>query len=603
MKFRIFDMEVFPDWWCLVYRDYETDEHYIITSDESYEPLIKRLNVGNFLVGFNIKGYDLRILNAIAHNADPQQVYEVSQSIIDKADHVFNDFSYWNKYNFTDLEDDWLLGSLKEFESNSGMDIQETSVPFDKENLTDEEKQDIIKYCIHDVDATYKLFSHRDSYINSKITIAELFNFPVVSVLKHNNAKICAMVLKAEGKRLVQTEEFVIPDKVKDYVTSNLPQDILDLFKIFSERNKPATLFDNDVVFGIGGIHSVCSKNIKAFKTDTKSLINIDVTSYYPNLMMGFNYMSRNVPDPSIFRQIYDMRVEFKKQSKQARKALGEDSPEYIILTKKQEALKLILNTTYGAMKSEFNPLYDPQQASSVCYLGQMLLAALANKLYNNLDLTVVQTNTDGILVYIKNTDIDKMKEYVHEWETMTGFTMEFDDIDKFFQRDVNNYIEVGLDGSLKVKGKWTNQYNYNPYNKKQKLSNLNAPITHLAILKYYTENIPIEDTINAETDIYNFCFTTKTSGKYDKTYYYYKKEPNLANKTNRVVACTNEDCGTIMKYKKPKNGTKERYDKAAEIPEHSYLLNDVPEMIDNLDRQWYIDFAKNKLEDLRELQ
>lgn len=595
-------MEVFPNWWCLVYRDYESTTHHVITSDECYEQMIKRLNYGNFLVGFNIKGYDLKILHAINNSADPQQLYDLSQAIINKGYSPHNNMSYWNKYNFTDLEDDWLLGSLKEFESNSGMDIQESTVSFEKEHLTDDDKQEIIKYCIHDVDATYKLFMHRDSYISSKITIAEMFGFPVQGVLKRNNAQLCAMVLKAKGERLPQTEEFIIPDRVKSYVTSNLPQDILDLFRVFTNQNKAVTLFDNNVVFGIGGIHSVCSNNIKAFKTDTKSLINIDVTSYYPNLMMEFDYMSRNVPDPSLYKQIYDMRVSFKGQSKQARKSLGEDSPEYITLTKKQEALKLILNTTYGAMKSEYNPLYDPQQASSVCYLGQLLLAALANKLYNTIGVTIVQTNTDGILIYIDNDKVNIMKECVAEWETMTNFTMEFDYIKAFFQRDVNNYIEVGLDDSLKVKGKWTNQYNYNPYNKKQKLSNLNAPITHLAILKYYTEGVPIEDTINNEHDIYNFCFTTKTSSKYDKTYYYHNNEPILANKINRVVACTDTLCGTIMKYKKPKANTKERYDKAAEIPEHSYILNDTPEMIDDLDKEWYIAFAKNKLEDLKEL-
>lgn len=603
MVFRIFDMEVYPNWWCLVYRDYETDEHFVITSDQDYKDAIARLNYGNILTGFNIKGYDLRILNAIKNNLDTSELHALSQAIITEKPYIFNDFSFWNKFNFTDLYDDWLMGTLKEFESNVGMDIRETTVNFDKEVLSDAEKMEIIKYCIHDVDATYRLFEHRDTYINSKRMISELFHLPVATVLKSTNAKLCAMVLKAEYRHPPQSEEFVIPEKVKPYLLDNLPQNVLDMFVLFSKENKEVTLFDNEVVFGIGGIHSTYSRNIKVFKTETKSLINIDVTSYYPNLMMRFNYMSRNVPNPLIFNQIYDLRVELKKQAKQARETLGETSQEYIILTKKQEALKLILNTTYGAMKNEFNALYDPQQASSVCYLGQLLLAALANKLYKTLNLKIIQTNTDGILVYVENYKIDELKKLVKEWEDITGFTMEDDHISKFFQRDVNNYIEVDMKNRLKVKGKWTNQYDYNPYSKKQKLSNLNAPITHLAILKYYTENVPIEETINNETDIYNFCFTTKTGHNYTKTVYDYDGQMTNTNKVNRVVATKNTKCGTIFKYKKPtvKDGKNiaERYDKVAEIPEHSALINDTPHMIEELDRDWYVEFAKNKLEDL----
>ena len=105
---------------------------------------------------------------------------------------------------------------------------------------------------------------------------------------------------------------------------------------------------------------------------------------------MNFDYMSRNVPNPDIYKEIYKKRFEFKKKMKEEKAANGY-TPLYYEYYKKQEALKLILNTTYGAMKNEYNALYDPQQASSVCYLGQLLLAALANKLHHNLDCKIIQ--------------------------------------------------------------------------------------------------------------------------------------------------------------------------------------------------------------------
>ena len=92
---------------------------------------------------------------------------------------------------------------------------------------------------------------------------------------------------------------------------------------------------------------------------------------------------------------------------------------------------------------------------------------------------------------------------------------------------------------------------------------------------------------------------TAKTGHTYSKTYYYYDNEPHLANKVNRVVATTDTRCGTIKKYKVCDDG-KPRYDKIADVPERCKLLNDELDMIDDLDRDWYVQFAKNKVKELK---
>ena len=96
----------------------------------------------------------------------------------------------------------------------------------------------------------------------------------------------------------------------------------------------------------------------------------------------------------------------------------------------------------------------------------------------------------------------DKLTELIHEWEDITGFVMEDDVVEMFFQRDVNNYIEVTDNPKkpYKLKGKWSNQA-------EESVANLNAPITHEAILNYYVKNIPIEETIYGCEDIFKFCF------------------------------------------------------------------------------------------------
>lgn len=597
MQEVVFDIEVFPDWWCMVYTNPDDmNEKLVLTSDDSnYKAVINKLIIKRCLIGFNIKGYDLRILNAIVHSCDPYRVYQLSKAIVETGDESdpFNNYTFWNKFNFSDLYDDWKFGSLKEFESNIGMSIKESEISFDKENLSEEEKEEVIKYCKHDVEATVRLLDYRREYIDAKKMLSEMFDIPLSKALKSTNAKLCAIVLEAVPKQRAVETKYTIPAKVEKYIRDNLPDNVISLFEYLNDDSKEVNLFDNKIVFGIGGIHSTYSENIVTKEDSQSSLINIDVTSYYPNLMMKLGYLSRNVIRPEKYTEIYDLRVDLKAQMKVEEKANGK-SAKWAKLKAQQEGLKLILNTTYGATKNKYNALYDEYQASSLCYTGQLLLAALANKIYNEIGAIIIQTNTDGILIKVLNDSIDDVKKLVKEWEDLTGFTMEYDYIKMFFQRDVNNYIEVTDNPKkpYKLKGKWTNQA-------EESVANLNAPITHEALLLYYTQNKPIEETINECSDIFKFCFTAKAGHTYTKTYHYINNEPRLCNKINRVVATTDTKYGTLKKYKVCDDG-KPRYDKIADVPERCILLNDELEMIDTLDRDWYIQFAKNKLKELR---
>ena len=208
----VFDMEVFPNWWCMVHTNPDNmSELCVITSETpNYRQYIQNLIVRRCLIGFNIKGYDLRILNAIMNNCDPARVYEVSKAIIaeDESD-VFNNYTFWNKFNFSDLYDDWRFGSLKEFESNIGMSIQESEVSFDKEDLTEYDKQETIKYCKHDVEATVKLLESRRDYLDSKKMLSEMYDIPIDKALKSTNAKLCALVLEAIPTRRAKENKFI----------------------------------------------------------------------------------------------------------------------------------------------------------------------------------------------------------------------------------------------------------------------------------------------------------------------------------------------------------------------------------------------------------
>ena len=61
MQEIVFDLEVFPEWWCMVYTNPDDmNEKLVITSDTfNYKKKIMKLIPAKCLIGFNIKNYDL----------------------------------------------------------------------------------------------------------------------------------------------------------------------------------------------------------------------------------------------------------------------------------------------------------------------------------------------------------------------------------------------------------------------------------------------------------------------------------------------------------------------------------------------------------------
>ena len=598
IKRKIFDFEVYPNWWCVVTYDTETGEQEIIRSDEDYKYKIRQMVLKTILIGFNIKRYDLKILHAIYNGNDPIDIYMLSKDIIDKkyenATHPFNSYNYWFKFLFIDLYDDWRFGSLKEFESNTGMSIVECDIPFDQEELNEDEKEEIVEYCIHDVKATFNMFKARKGYIQGKEILSEMFDIDIYTAYKSTNAKLTALVLKGDKHKYVKEEtSFEIPDRLKEYVYKTLPKYVVDLFSSTSLYKHNLKLFDNDITIGNGGIHSTYSLNLYSVAEEGYKIKLIDVNSLYPMIMIVYNLISRKSEQPELYNKIKNLRMHHKKEMK--KHEIG--SKEYEKHKMIQQTLKLIINTAYGATKNKYNHLFDPFNATSTCFIGQLTLLALSNEL-SNADFKILQTNTDGIMVKYKVEQEDDLDRIVKNWEEITGFTMGYDDIAQVFQKDVNNYIMVDTDGNYKLRGKWSNQHD-------ESLRNLNAPIVHSAVFEYYVNNIPVKDTIYKCNDIFKFAFTAKTSHKYDKTYYYVNGEKIGVNKINRVVACKDKSLGTLKKFKKvykeQDDTYVDRYDKIAEIPEHCYIINDkiAKYSIGIVDKNWYVSFANNKIKDL----
>ena len=300
---------------------------------------------------------------------------------------------------------------------------------------------------------------------------------------------------------------------------------------------------------------------------------NYDVASYYPHLMTLYGYTSRNIPSPEIFSGVLESRMKAK--------AAGD--------TATANALKLVVNTTYGA---SLNDLCDPLMGRSVCVTGQLFLLELAQHLYKDIaDLRIAQLNTDGIMIEFDDSQYDQVQEILTEWQTRTGFELEEDSIAQIAQKDVNNYVEVQPNGKFKSKGGYlvrgiapAGAFNINN----------NATIVAKALVEYFVHGVPPEDTINACDDIFQFQIIAKAGAKYREAYHMVDGEKQPVQKVNRVYATADPRYGKLFKVKAENDAEA----KIEMLPEHCIIDNDNHLTIHDVDKQFYIDMANKRIND-----
>ena len=567
----IFDCEVFAHDWLFVFKEVATGEYTVIWNDN--DEVLAFMERNPYLGGFNNKHYDNHILKAVMCGFTPEQVKEINDLIIV---HELNGWDipalrgYRVYFDSFDLKDDCQDGvSLKGIEAHLGIPIEETEVDFNVDHvLSESEKAQTTYYCKYDVDATEILFKLRQGYLDNKVAVGRKRGLTDRQAMYMTNAKLTSVYLQAQKPEKPWTDErdYQYPDKL---LRQYIPQEVFDFFDKLHDPNIPNYLlfggYDEQGVkhkgaaldFSIGeckctiaygGIHGAIPTYVEE-ATEGRSIRNKDVASYYPHLMtiplskgQKYGFCSRNIPSPQVYVDTLEERVQAKKAGDKVT----------------ANALKLVLNTTYGTMLNgkdgvAFNDLYDPLMGRSVCITGQLLLLELSMHLVSECPtLKIIQLNTDGIMVSFDNSDEAKWQEITQEWQDRTGFELEEDFIQKIVQRDVNNYVEVPVgDGKPKVKGgalvrgiltnanidftkmglpAWENMSG-GAWN-----INNNAVIVARAIQDYFVKGVDPEETIMASKNILDFQVIAKVGGKYSGCYQMVGEDKVPVQKVNRVL-------------------------------------------------------------------
>ena len=566
-----FDFEVFKhDWLVVAINPLEQRKTIIINDPEKLKEFYQE-NKKKIWIGYNSRSYDQYILKAILLDFNPKAV---NDWIIIKGRKGWEFSSMFNQIPLYTYDCMNKFYSLKQLEGFMGNDVRETSVPFDVDRkLTEEELQQTVKYCTHDVEQTMEVFLRTKANFDAHMNLLKTFNLGLRNISK-TQAQLSALALGCSRKDWMDEWDLQLVDtlRIKKYA---------DVIKWFTDpaNHDYSNRLNIDVcgvphVFGWGGLHGAPAEPLHR----KGLLLHVDVTSFYPSIMIRYDMLSRNVHDKAVYKQIYDTRVALKAAGKKA----------------EQAPYKIILNSTYGICKDPSSAAYDPRQANNVCVNGQLLLLDLLEHLEGWIDL--IQSNTDGLIIAMPERFeaadelvdewFDTVDDLCYEWEQRTGMSLGFDVITEIFQKDVNNYLFKFEDGKIERKGAWVKPLN--------DLDN-DLPIVNTALVEYMVHGVPVEKTIRSCDELKQFQKIVKVSSKYLCGWHNGEK---LQDKTFRVFASA-VPFDTYIGKVKLKNGV-ESIEKFGNTPEHCFIWNDDINGLlapPDLDKQWYIDLAKKRLE------
>lgn len=646
-----YDFEVFKYDWLAVFVDIDKQSTQVIINNPDELQALYEANISNIWVGFNNRHYDQYIMKGILLGLDPK---EINDRIIISGEEGWQISSVFNKVPMInyDVMPNPPVG-LKTMEGFLGSNIKETSVPFNIDRkLTKEEIEQTVFYCTHDVEQTIKVFLENIDEFNAMHGIVQAFPDMVsLSNIGDSEARITAKVLGCEKTAWDdEFDYFFLPclklDKYKcvqewfrtavDDCTKEMKQKHIECMekaqnaKTQTEHNKWINkswsyIVDDEYcwtryfynrsltipvagiphTFGFGGLHGAAEKPIHR----KGQLLHVDVNNYYPSMLIAWGLVTRAARNDN-YTKVYMTRKALKKGQVEAAKR--GDKQEAKRLKKAQLPYKKMLNALSGGMKDKTNPAYDPRNNNCMCINGQLMLLDLIEHLEVVPGFELIQSNTDGLIIWIPDTDeaFDMVDDICWEWEQrcsteLCSILLELDNITEIYQKDVNNYLWIGADGGVERIG---------AYVKELSVVDNDLPILNKALVDYMVKKVPVEQTINQCDDLIMFQKIVKLSEKYvhvehehctpikhetgvrvKKVFYEYPETVKYTYKSYRVFASKDLTDGRILKC----GGSRGKPEKFANTADHCFIFNDdvggvkVPE---KLDKQWYIDLARKRL-------
>lgn len=503
--------------------------------------------------GYNNLHYDNPIINYIIEYEDKlmqynipticSSIFNLSKTITTSSEDNIDAWKHW-KYQIwfdtfdilTMLYSNKLRVGLKEIQVTMQYpNVQEFVCDWTKP-LPLEDFNSMIDYNINDIESTSELLNRCKKDVDLRIAIEDEYGIRVLSKDGVNiGMKILTQkYLEKTGLTWQDIKDLRSPMSViplKDVILPFIKYDSPILQRVLEDMKNQIVSpgrkgYENKFVFnnlrysvGVGGIHSVNSPEI-IIPRDDEMLIDIDVASLYPSMLIEYEFYPRHLDKEflEVYKQIKDERIEAKHNGDKV----------------KNETLKLALNGLSGNLQNKHNFCYSPFAVMQIRINGQLLLLMLAEKL-TQIGCRIVQANTDGLFVLLKKDAYSKVNSICREWEQLTKLTLEEDRFKAMYQYAINDYFAITEDNKVKEKGMFITTVKLG--------KGLTPKIIPKAVISFFKDGIPVEDTIKNCTDIRDFLMSEKTGKQWHVEYMNEEQQ-----RTNRFYASTNG--GYLWKWK-----------------------------------------------------
>lgn len=407
-KLVFYDVEVFPNLFLVNWKiegPGQTVVRMINPKPTEIEELMKFR-----LVGFNCRRYDNHILYARLMGYTNEQLYNLSQKIInsEKKARSANCFfgeaynvSYTDVYDFCSVKQ-----SLKKWEIELGLHHQELGLPWDQP-VPEEMWQKVAEYCNNDVVATEAVFNARKADFVAREILADVAGMTVNDTTNSLTTRIIFGGNKRPQdqfnyRNMGDTTQIYDPNRDLPF-TMGEPE--FDEFTAFDKKGRPIfpgykfeggkSLYRGEEV-GEGGY-------VYAEPGMYGDIALLDIASMHPSSIIaeelfGPEYTKR-------FQEIKDARVEIKhKNFEKARKMLNGALAKYLTdegsADALAQALKIAINSVYGLTSANFeNPFRDNRNKDNiVAKRGALFMVNLKHEVQKR-GFTVAHIKTDSIKI------------------------------------------------------------------------------------------------------------------------------------------------------------------------------------------------------------
>lgn len=629
MKEFILDIETLPNYTLFLFTDFDGGEYPFEiwkktnTCRTEMPKFVKALAEDDIVYSYNGNRFDLVILEQFLKDPekwDSRSLAELAQDIIYEVKRFWRPKFHFRQGDIQEIlnlnRKEQVAGevskrffSLKEAAANIGF-AQVKDLPVDPEfDITLDQKKLLRAYCSVDCRATAALVEFARKEIEMREGMSQEHG---MGLLNHGEPRLAKKILVRLYEKQTGDNAYDLKaaawGKTEEEIESSLSNlwlNFRDLvpgpkhfrwchpeFKALYEKMRAFSRHNNAIKkesrfhdtleagpytfnLGEGGIHSAMDTPGIWRSTEEGRLYQVDASSFYPYIILNRGYLPRHLPGiGDLFRGLVETRIAHKKAGRKV----------------EADRQKIVINSFFGQMNDRYSPIFDPYPFMSTILTGQLYFLQLTDW-FMKVGVEILLANTDGLIVRVEKSQEEDFRKVVSFFSEVYNLTMDIDDLGLVVKKNVNSYLLVDTEGNV-IKGTKDFRAKIHP---KRPMAGM---IVAKALVAYFVEGKPVEQTINESDDILDFLFVKASSKRSWRVQieFPWADAPVILQNTQRWYVSKR---GGYMRREAIHSNRGEAIMKGVRVMPLLNIEDYSAKYYGDLDRSWYIQEAGKKVKEI----